>query len=77
MPMESKVFRTAEGSIVIACSRTKRKDCSVCTQRRGDLLCDFVKPNGKTCDAPLCRDCAKRVGPNKDFCPTHPKPVAP
>lgn len=66
----------ADGKVIgIACSRgPKKQDCSVCTQRAGSILCDGPAPAGerrKTCDAPLCRDCAHRVGPNRDLCPTH------
>jgi hypothetical protein len=37
--------------------------------RQAEVLCDGPKPEGKTCDKKCCRSCAKRVGPNKDFCP--------
>lgn len=64
------------GGVAIACTRGRRPrrtpDCSCCTQREGPLLCDFPIGNGKTCDKPLCRDCARRVGPNRDYCPSHP-----
>jgi hypothetical protein len=40
------------------------------------LLCDFevgrtLGGDPITCDAPVCVHCAKRVGPDKDFCPKH------
>ncbi len=40
------------------------------------LLCDFVigttlGGDPITCDAKVCSKCAKRVGPDKDFCPKH------
>ena len=41
-----------------------------------NLLCDFVigttlGGDPITCDAKVCSKCAKRVGPDKDFCPKH------
>ena len=40
------------------------------------LLCDFeigrtLGGDPITCDANVCVHCAKRVGPDKDFCPKH------
>lgn len=35
-----------------------------------DLLCDF--PVGaKTCDAPCCANCSKKVDGDKDYCLAH------
>jgi hypothetical protein len=48
----------------------KAKPCRYCT-RRSSLLCDWVMPGGKTCDAPLCRRCAVPGGRRTDYCPTH------
>jgi hypothetical protein len=44
--------------------------------RPATLLCDAIigKTLGGdpiTCDSPICVHCAKRVGPDKDFCPKH------
>lgn len=36
------------------------------------LQCDYPTLAG-TCDAYLCRQCAVRVGPNRDYCRTHPE----
>ena len=54
----------------IICSRSSRRPrkCSVCHIYDGTQLCDGPKSNGKTCDVPLCRRCAHRVG-EQDFCP--------
>jgi hypothetical protein len=44
--------------------------CAEC----GDLsesLCDFPVGDGKTCDRPLCAECAKEIAPNLDYCPWH------
>jgi hypothetical protein len=35
------------------------------------FLCDYVLPGGKTCDAPLCRDHATYIGPDRHHCPRH------
>lgn len=35
------------------------------------LLCDHELTDGKTCDAPLCPDHAKQVGPDRHLCPRH------
>lgn len=56
--------------------------CKFCPTRRlgrvhsATLLCDFAVGTtlgGEpiTCDVPVCVHCAKRVGPDKDFCPKH------
>jgi hypothetical protein len=36
-----------------------------------DLLCDYPMGDGKTCDAPLCEDCAHHVGRDLDLCELH------
>jgi hypothetical protein len=47
--------------------------CVVCNAPAG-ILCDF--PVGRTtCDKPLCHNCAQPIGPNVDFCPSHPLPA--
>lgn len=35
------------------------------------FLCDWVLVDGKTCDAPLCEEHARAVGPDRHLCPTH------
>lgn len=44
------------------------KPCVGCG-RRGEVLCDGPAPGGKTCDAWICRSCAKRPKANVDYCP--------
>lgn len=34
-------------------------------------LCDFELANGKTCDAPICDEHARQIGPDRHLCPTH------
>lgn len=50
------------------------KRCKVCTRltnERWQRLCDFVLPNGKTCDLLMCSVCAEATGPDTDLCPKH------
>lgn len=58
---------------MIICSRSsrKRRRCSVCHVYDGTQLCDGVIGASKTCDAPLCKRCTKRVASDKDYCPVH------
>lgn len=44
--------------------------------RQATLLCDFeigrtLGGEPITCDLPVCVQCAKHLGPDKDFCPKH------
>lgn len=55
--------------------------CRFCKRKIATKLCDFpvgiwasphmVIKHGKviTCDAQMCDDCAKNIGPEMDFCP--------
>jgi hypothetical protein len=65
-----------DGDIVrVTCSRGQRsRPCTFpgCT-KPGDLLCDFPVGDGRTCDRRICRRHGTRVGPNKDYCITHPR----
>jgi hypothetical protein len=36
-----------------------------------DRLCDYPIGDGKTCDLPLCADCARSVGDDTDLCEIH------
>ena len=36
-----------------------------------DLLCDWPIGDGKTCDLPLCRCCAKEIGDDLHVCAIH------
>jgi len=36
-----------------------------------DLLCDWPIGDGKTCDLPLCRCCAKEIGADLHVCAIH------
>jgi len=64
------------GATLIVCSRGQRqRRCSTAgCQNRASLLCDFaVTRKGKagTCDRPVCKPCAKNVGPDRDYCAAH------
>lgn len=50
------------------------KPCALCGAH-SCKLCDGVLASGKTCDLPLCAECAVHVEPDRDYCPRH-KPVA-
>jgi len=80
MPAWSKTFQhiAPDGSVVtgIACGRSPRRSCSVPDCRNpATLRCDFPvrAPSRKstTCDRWLCRQHAKRVGTDRDYCPPH------
>lgn len=67
MPCEQR-----QGFIVCS-ARPRPRRCVVCRQAGATQLCDFVTRPGKTCDAPLHRGCARRGGPDTDYCPHHPR----
>lgn len=60
---------------IVCYSRPRRKRCKFCCALSpGNFvsrLCDFEVAPGKTCDAEMCIDCARPVGPDIDFCPDH------
>jgi hypothetical protein len=63
-----------DGATYVICSRSKhpgsRTRCCGCGRLGSPLLCDGrAAVPGKTCDAPLCRDCASHVGRDRDLCP--------
>ena len=71
--MTCRTIITGPGSFAIVCTRGERKKRCACGNV-ATLLCDFPltgEKTGKTCDAPICRRCAKSVGPNRDYCPAH------
>ena len=67
-----------DGSVAIVCGRgqRRRKSCVQCGQP-SEVLCDHRNGDGRTCDAPLCRTCARHVGRNRDYCRAHAADAAP
>jgi hypothetical protein len=54
------------------CSSGRRQRCMVCRKNWATKLCDGPAPAGsrkKTCDLPMCSQCAKSVGEDRDLCP--------
>lgn len=68
--MPCRTYRSADGKVnVFICGRRPTRKCALC-DRPSEVLCDFpVK--GKTCDKPCCRQHAKRVGEDRDYCVEH------
>lgn len=53
----------------------KLETCSECADNHSsaEFLCDYPVGNDKTCDRVLCRRCARLVGHDMHYCPTHHK----
>lgn len=67
------------GNFAIVCGRRsgREKRCKWC-EKVATKLCDFPlrgEKAGKTCDAPMCKDCATKWGIDKDLCPPHARLV--
>lgn len=69
-------FKSEDGKIVgIACSRGKKQPdrCYVCG-KSATILCDAPVGNnafGKSCDKPMCKEHAHRIGNDNDVCDYH------
>jgi hypothetical protein len=64
------------GRAIVKAAAARGPTCKFCGEHRAKLLCDFelgrtLGGEPITCDTPVCEKCAKRVGPDKDFCPKH------
>lgn len=66
-----------DGVTGFVCTETKRRACSSCRssiKAEQGVLCDWPLTGpkaGKTCDRFVCQRCAKHVGEDRDYCPTH------
>lgn len=61
-----------DGSVGIICGARRKRQFCACG-RECEFLCDWkvsAKKSG-TCDAPICRQHAKQVAPEKHLCPLH------
>jgi len=75
--MGCEITRDAAGNLTtIVCSRGRRR--AYCEEpgcrRDSERLCDYPlrgEKAGKTCDRKLCGGHARRVGPDRDYCPAH------
>jgi len=65
-----------DGSTATVCTRGRSQRCKFCREA-ATRLCDAMRdprqlgPTGcqPTCDNPICDDCAKNLGPDRDVCP--------
>lgn len=69
-------FRAGTGEVVTGfiCGRKDRVKTCVHCGRPPSKLCDFPLKGakaGKTCDRPVCEQCATHVEPDTDYCMTH------
>lgn len=69
--MQCDFIDTPNGRIVICSHRRSRPKCAC--GNRATKQCDYPNARGKgTCDRNLCNRCAISVGPDRDYCRTHP-----
>lgn len=72
MPKRCTPVELPGGGRGIICTSTRTRRCRWCGAG-ATLLCDGPGPLGeydaRTCDAPVCKACAKHVGPDEDLCP--------
>ena len=81
MPRWCEHVELENGGYMILCHSgpDPRAKCVVCGVKGADRLCDWPVGNGKTCDRPLCRRCARHPVPefgkeesaDTDYCPEH------
>lgn len=61
---------SVEGETRFMCGDGKPEPLCPCWHL-ADILCDYPVGRGKTCDLPLCPDCAHSIGEDRDLCPIH------
>lgn len=67
------------GMVHVRMAKRRARRCKVCDRKTHESWlreCDFVLPNGKTCDLLMCTNCAEPTGKNTDLCPVHAKETA-
>jgi hypothetical protein len=73
----TRVKLPSGGTAIICGPAAAPRKCSFCYRARtATLLCDAIVGRTLggtpfTCDAPICPQCAKEVGPNEHRCPRH------
>lgn len=65
------------GGHAIVCTRGPTRSAKCACGAKATIACDHPGVEDGTCDAPLCRRCAVKVGPNIDHCPEHGTASAP
>jgi hypothetical protein len=77
--MPCELWNMPGGVAFVKRSRPTPKKCAICGKREATYQCDFPTPTkekpAKTCDAFLCARCLVPVGPDRDYCPHHPRPL--
>jgi hypothetical protein len=69
--MPCKLMQLPDGTTAIVCGpRRKQTKCAYCNAP-STILCDFPIGKGKTCDRPTCREHAKTIGDDRDYCKDH------
>ena len=68
-------IRLSNGTVAhVRMAKPRGRRCKVCDHLTAPAWlreCDFVLPNGKTCDLLMCSNCAEATGPDTDLCPAH------
>lgn len=67
--MACSIVKTPLGHVII-CGPKRVKACAHCGSI-STKLCDYPNGRGKTCDRPICEDCATHVEPDTDLCRNH------
>lgn len=71
--MPCRPFSSGGMSGFVCGPRQRAPKCKCGSGLGADLLCDWKKPEGGTCDAKLCPRCSTKPADDKDLCPDHAK----